>query len=107
MSINWTAIANDASAIITDNPLSALLRRDSSTLDAQTIRIELMGASKAYIAQSDAAKQSEAVVFILGAADLDIAIGDRFNDADGNLIEVVFIYPNRLAATMAEGVVQQ
>ena len=37
-----------------------------------------------------------------GDTDLDIEIGDRFNDTGGLLYQVTFIRPNRSLATFAE-----
>lgn len=102
MTFDWTAARNDMQAIIADNPISVALRRAATTLTAQTMRIEIAG-SRGMRLQSDAARQAEQAVFILGAYNMDIAIDDRLNYASV-LYKVVFVQPNRLACTIAEAV---
>jgi len=87
------------------NEVSLAIRRGSSTLTAQSMRIEYAG-SRAARLQSDAARAATQAVFILGEPDMDIQAEDRLTH-DGKLIKVVFIQLNRLAATIAEGIVEE
>lgn len=84
------------------NQISVALRRGSSSITAQSMRIEYAG-SRGMKLQSDAARQATQAVFILGEPDMNIAIEDRLN-YNSILFRVVFIQPNRLAATIAEAV---
>ena len=92
-------------AIRAENEVSLALRRGSSSLTAQSMRIEYAG-SRAAKMQSDAARAAEQAVFILGEPDMNIQKDDRLT-YDGHLIRVVFVQLNRLAATIAEGVVEE
>ena len=103
MTFNWTASAEDMRAIRRDNEVSLAIRRAESTLSAQLMRIEIAG-SRAMMAMSDAARSAKQAAYILGEPDMNIAVGDRLTHT-GILLEVVFIQPNRLAATIAEAVV--
>lgn len=87
------------------NEVELAIRRGETTLAAQPMRIEYTGA-RAFKLQSDAARAAQQAVFILGEPDMDIEKEDRLT-YDGNLIKVVFIQVNRLAATIAEGIVEQ
>jgi hypothetical protein len=87
------------------NEVSLAIRRGATVLDAQPMRIEYAGA-RAFKLQSDAARAAQQPVFILGEPDMDIEKDDRLTH-DGKLIKVVFIQLNRLAATIAEGVVEE
>lgn len=84
------------------NEVSLQIRRGSETLAAQAMRIEYAG-SRGFKLQSDAARAATQALYILGEPDMDIAVGDRLT-YNGILIQVVFIQPNRLAATIAEAV---
>lgn len=102
MAFDWTQAQNDMRAIRADNEVSVALRRDATTLTAQLMRIEYAGV-RGFRLQSDAARQAQQAVFILGEPDMDIAIEDRLNY--GNvLFKVIFIQPNRLACTIAEAI---
>lgn len=102
MAFDWTQAQKDMRAIRADNEVSVALRRDATTLTAQLMRIEYAGA-RGFRLQSDAARQANQAVFILGEPDMDIAIDDRLNY--GNILfRVVFVQPNRLACTIAEAV---
>ena len=70
---------------------SITLRRAGATLAAQVVR--LTTPRSAGIAQSESAEQGEASLVIIGATDLDIAKADRFNTADGTLVEVTYVRP--------------
>lgn len=84
------------------NEVSLAIRRGETSLTAQPMRIEYAG-SRGSRLQSDAARQAQQAVFILGEYDMDIAVDDRLTY--GNvLFQVVFVQPNRLAGTIAEAV---
>lgn len=103
--MNWTAMANDLRAIRAENEVSLAIRRGSTTLAEQPMRIEYAG-GRASRLQSDAARQAAQAVVILGEPDMDIQPEDRLT-YDGHRIKVVFVQMNRLAATIAEGVVEE
>lgn len=103
MAFDWTQAANDMRAIRAENEVSLAGRRGASTLSTQLMRIEYAG-TRGYHLQSDAARSAEQAVFILGEPDMNIQREDRYT-FDGHVIEVVFIQPNRLAATIAEAIV--
>ena len=84
------------------NEVSIAIRRGDATLAAQLMRIEYAG-SRGTRLQSDAARQAQQAVFILGEPDMDIKVDDRLTYG-GVLFQVVFVQPNRLAATIAEAV---
>jgi hypothetical protein len=104
MAFDWTQAANDMRAIRAENEVSLAIRRGASTtLAAQAMRIEYAG-SRGFRLQSDAAREAQQAIFILGEPDMNIQREDRLT-FDGHVIEVVFVQPNRLAATIAEAVV--
>lgn len=100
--MNWTQITADLRRVRAENEVSVALRRGDSTVTAQAMRIEYAGARGSRL-QSDAARQAQQAVFILGEPDMDIAVDDRLT-YDSVLFQVVFIQPNRLAATIAEAI---
>lgn len=101
--MNWTQIAKDMTAIRLANESSLTLRRGSSTLSAQSARVEITG-TRGFRVQSDAAREARQAVVILGTASMNIELDDRFT-LDGLLYRVVFIQPGRDACTIAEAVV--
>lgn len=103
--MNWTQMQNDLRAVRAENEVSVAIRRGAATLSAQSMRIEYAGA-RGFRLQSDAARQAQQAVFILGEPDMDIAIDDRLTYG-GVLFQVVFVQPNRLAATIAEAIAVQ
>lgn len=98
--MDWDAAAVDLLAIRDDNSVSITIRRGASTLAAQTVRIARAG-TRALQQDAGSIEQSSQPVVVVGAVELNIAKGDRFN-AGGLLYEVDFVRPNRRAATMAE-----
>jgi hypothetical protein len=95
------AMAADLAEIAADNNTSIVIRRKNVTLAAQDVRIARAGKSQGTQATSGGAVQSEGNITVLGGVDLDIARGDRFNDAAGVLYEVDNVLPNRRHAIMA------
>jgi hypothetical protein len=87
------------------NEVSLSIRRGSTTLSAQDMRIEMAGPRGARL-QSDAARAATQAVFILGEHDMDIQPEDRLT-YEGHLIRVVFIQLNRRLGTIAEGIIEQ
>jgi hypothetical protein len=102
MAFDWTQAQKDMRAIRADNEVSVALRRDATTLTAQLMRIEYAGV-RGFRLQSDAARQANQAVFILGEPDMNVALDDRLTYG-GILFKVIFIQPNRLACTIAEAV---
>ena len=100
-SADWASMAADLILVRSDNTVSITLRRGSSTLTAQDVRIARMGQNSATRKDAGGVEQSEQRVVILGAVDMNVKLGDRFT-VDGDLYEVDFIRPNRRAAIVAE-----
>lgn len=97
---DWVRMAADLLTVRDDNVVSISIRRNSSTLPGQAVRVARAGT----IAQRNdtgGLEQSSGRVVVMGDTALDIAIGDRFN-VGGDLYEVDFVRPNRRAATVAE-----
>src|SRR5688572_13317744 len=78
MAFDWTQAANDMRAIRAENEVSVAIRRGDSTLSAQLMRIEYAG-TRGFRLQSDAARQANQAVFILGEPDMNILPEDRLN----------------------------
>lgn len=97
---DWVRMAADLLTVRDDNAVTVSIRRGSSTLSAQTVRIARAG-TIAQRSDSGGLEQSSGRVVVMGDVALDIALGDRFNVGDG-LYEVDFVRPNRRAATVAE-----
>ena len=97
---DWARMASDLTTIRDDNPVSITIRRGSTTLAAQTVRIAQTGMMGRQV-DSGPAQESRGGVVVVGATTLDIAPDDRFN-AGGLLYRVVLVRPNRRAAVVAE-----
>lgn len=82
-----------------DGDVSVSFRRGETVLAAQTIRVARTGGGTRL--QSSGGQESRGQVVIMGTTTLDIQSGDRFT-VSGILYRVIFIRPNRTAATMAE-----
>lgn len=94
-----TTISADIATVIAEHPLSVQFRRGALTLPAQTVRLVANG--KGTVATSQRARATSWPLLILGAAGLDVQIGDRFNDYSGNLCVIQAIHPDRRAFTQA------
>ena len=92
-------MAEDIAAVIAERPLAAAFRRGKTTLPAQTVRVFATGGGATRRSDQTAAPQWP--VLVLGAADLNVAVGDRFNDYNGALCEVKTIHNDRRAFTQA------
>jgi hypothetical protein len=98
---DWAEMAANLAAVRGDNETSITIRRGSSTLDPQPVRIARMG-SVSQERDSAGAQQVTGRVVVLGSTTFDVRPGDRFNDGDGTLYRVTFVRPNRRAAVVAE-----
>lgn len=94
------AMRADLLAVRDDNPVNIALRRGATTLAPQTVRIAKMQ-SQSQRKGADGIVHSEQRVIVHGALTLNVQLGDRFT-VDGDLHEVDFIRPNRVAAIVAE-----
>lgn len=92
---------SDLARVRGDREESITVRRGSQTLAAQDVRIARAGGQGREM-ESPGAQESVGRVVILGATTLDIQPGDRFNDENGVLYEVVAVRPHRDAAVIAE-----
>ena len=92
-------MAEDIAAVIAERPLAAAFRRGATTLPAQTVRVFATGGGATRRDQQTAAAQWP--MLVLGAVDLDVQVGDRFNDYNGALVEVKTIHNDRRAFTQA------
>ena len=100
--MNWAKITEQLRLVRAENEKSIAFRRADVEIAAQDMRVEYAG-SRAFRLQSDAARQASQAVFILGEPDMDVELEDRFTYG-GILFRVVFVQPNRLAATIAEAI---
>lgn len=89
----------DLRAIRDDNPIAIQLRRGNVTLEPQIVRIT-RGRPGRWVA-GRASGEARADALIVGEANLDIAIGDRFTVA-GAVYEVTFVRPDTRAGIIAE-----
>ena len=97
----------DLLAVRSDREESVVIRRGSTSLAAQTVRIARAGTASGQRADVGTLEEAQQRVVVLGGITLDIRPGDRFNDLAGILYEVVAVRPNRRAAVMAEARVIQ
>ena len=77
-----------------DRAVSIVIRRGSTTLAAQTVRIARGGNAQAGAADVAGVQAAIQPVVVAGDATLDIQPGDRFT-VGGVLHEVTAIHPNR------------
>ncbi len=99
--MDWTQAAIDLAAVRGDNAQSLALRREATTLAAQSARIARMGGGGS-TRQDGQTRESYGRVVVLFGTTGDVQVGDRFNDSTGILYEVVFVRPNQRAAVVAE-----
>jgi hypothetical protein len=97
---DWTQMASDLVDIRDDNVVSVVLRRGSSSLDAQSVRVARSGA-RGGARSSEGAEEQRGQVLVAGDTSLDIEVGDRFTYG-GILYRVTFVRPNQRAGIMAE-----
>jgi hypothetical protein len=101
--MNWTKARQHLRIVRAENEQNIAIRRGETVLPEQAMRVEMAGGRAANF-QSAAAREARQAAFVLMEYDADIAKDDRFN-WNGLLLRVVFVQPNRLAATIAEAVV--
>jgi hypothetical protein len=90
----------DVAEVIGDNEVSIIIRRGSSSLPAQTVRIERQGrASRKGSAISS--EETKADIVVVGEEGLDIQKDDRFT-LGGVFYRVLFRRPNELIGVQAE-----
>lgn len=91
----------DLAAIRQDHEVSVVLRRGSTVLAAQLVRVARQGAqARGYDAVTG--EEVRGRVVVVGGVDFDVQPGDRFNDDNGTLYRVAFVRPNRRVAVIAE-----
>lgn len=98
-SADWSAMAADLADVRGDNETSIVLRRGSSSLTAQSVRIAQAGRQAARLATGE----MEAALLemtILGGTTLDIQPEDRFT-VNGVLYEVSAVAANERAGVRA------
>ena len=96
---DWTAMAADLADVRADNAVSVTIRRGSTTVTAQSVRIAQAGRQAAPLASGEM-EAALVEMTILGATTLDIQTGDRFTVA-GVLYEVSVVAPNERAGVRA------
>jgi hypothetical protein len=96
---DWAQMQADLTALRDDNVVSVALRRGSTTLAAQSMRIAQAGRQAARQATGEL-EAATTEMTLLGDAALDIEPGDRLT-VDGMLLEVTTVAVNRLAGTRA------
>jgi hypothetical protein len=101
MGLNLTQVHADLMNIRNQRAEAIAIRRGVTALSAQTIRLEKTQRF-GVLERSLNGKQYKADAVVLGDIDLDIAVEDRFNDANGILYMVIFVDPNHEACTVAE-----
>jgi hypothetical protein len=98
---DFAQAATDLAAVVAENATSISIRRGSTTLEAQSVRIARAGNAHGRQLSSGEMRESRGRVVVVGGKDLDIRPDDRFNAGD-ELYRVVLVRPNRLAAVIAE-----
>ena len=95
-----TQMQADMAAVIADGSETITVRRGGSTLAPQTVRIARRRGGGTV--EGTLTAEARAGVIVVGDTMFDVQPGDRFNDADGALYEVVLVRPNRRAMVVAE-----
>jgi hypothetical protein len=98
------SIRKDIGKIIGENSQSLVIRRGTTTLPAQTVRVERKG--NATLIRQDGSESTIASVTVLGDTTLDIQADDRFT-LNGQLYEVKFVRPNQQVCVQAEAILKQ
>ncbi|HAE59360.1 MAG TPA: hypothetical protein DCG54_07600 [Anaerolineae bacterium] len=92
-------IARIRNEIRADRPASIALRRGDATLAAQEARIARLSSGSRFRSESGA--ESRGGILVSGAAEMDIALDDRFT-LNGAVYRIKFVRPNRDTGTQAE-----
>ena len=91
----------DLRAIRDDRPVSIAIRRNNSTLAAQTVRIARGGNIQAGTTDANGLQAAVGAVIVVGDATLNIQPNDKFTVGSA-LYEVIAIHPNRDHGTQAQ-----
>ena len=94
----------DLLAVRGDNASSIVIRRGTTTLAAQTVRVAGAGYSERR-SNSGTTLEARNAVVILGATTLDVQVDDRFTLTVATkpvLFRVTWVRPERRVATMAK-----
>lgn len=91
--------------LIALKPTSITIRRGSSTLSAQTVRLETLASQRMVVGEGGVTHQIDGVVVGVRnhpiQSDVDIQAGDRFADGDGLAYEVVALMPGHVDCVQA------
>lgn len=96
----------DMAEIIGDNETSIVIRRGTTTLAAQTVRIERAGRALGRRVQSGQAEETRGNIIVGGEVGLDIQKDDRFTYNE-QLYRVTFVRPNTQMGVQAEAELSQ
>lgn len=96
---DWLRMKADLVQVRGDNEVAITIRRGSTTLSAQSVRIANVGSGGRR--ESAGAEESRGNVVVMGPTTLDIQVDDRFTSG-GWLYRVKLVRPNVRAAVMAE-----
>ena len=88
-----------------DHAVSIVIRRGTTTLAAQTVRVAQAGSRRQW-SKSGQAKESNSNLLVLGDVNFDVQPEDRFT-LSGLLYKVIHVQPNEMAATTAEAEVAE
>lgn len=94
----------DAGVIISDDDVSIVIRRDGQNIDAQTVRLVVPKKEKMKARRSDAGKEMNVDVLVLGDVTLDIMMGDKFVHQD-QLYEIIWVSIEQDAFISAEATI--
>ncbi len=103
---DYLAMQQDVTLLINENPTTLILRRGSSNLSPQTVRVELKSTISGAVSEFGPVRQVRATVVILGTTTLDIQPQDRFTH-QGQMYRVNVVDPNRQIGTQAEAYLDQ
>jgi lipopolysaccharide export system protein LptA len=93
-------MANNRAALIDDAPASVVIRRESTTLAAQQVRIVRSG-GRASQPSGSGTSAAHHMTLIYGEATLDIQRGDRLTYHD-QVYRVTAVRPSKLGGVAAE-----
>lgn len=97
---DYAQMRNDLDDLIGEARQTLTLRRGDTTLPTQSGRIVRAG-SRAQAVRNNGSGAARQVMLVYGPAELDIQRGDRFT-LNGQLYEISYVRPSRLAGTVAE-----
>jgi hypothetical protein len=94
-----TQMQADLAAVRGDNQVSVVIRRGTTTLAAQQVRVARLGPGQKR--EDVDVREARGQVVLLGSTSFDVQLDDRFT-LSGVLYRVSFVRPNRTVAVMAE-----